>query len=68
MTVEKGPREKCSGVFHFLWPKHVFRNEIHGHFTEVYGDDLMGMQNIRKLYRELENYRTSLMVTHQGHM
>jgi len=31
LTLETGSREKCSGVLQFLWPKHVFRNEIHGH-------------------------------------
>jgi hypothetical protein len=49
MTLETGSREKRVGVFQFLWPKHVFRNEIYGYLLEVCGDDVMGTQNIRKL-------------------
>ena len=51
---------RSSYVIPFLWVKHVSPIEIHRLLIEIYGDDALKAQNVRKWYRLFENCRTSV--------
>jgi hypothetical protein len=54
-TLETWCDEEFRSVIRFLWAKHVSLIEIHSQLIEMYGDDEMKVQHVRKWYRLFQN-------------
>ena len=54
-TLETWCDEEFRSVIRFLWAKHVSLIEIHSQLIEMYDDDEMKVQHVRKWYRLFQN-------------